>query len=62
MPRPATVAELEDWERSGAQWRAAEIRHGRAIVDLCSCTGELMDRVESSDPEFIEYVRSRRES
>jgi hypothetical protein len=59
--RRGTVAELEDWERNGAVWRPVEIHADRAIVDLCSCTGELMERVESPDPSFIEVVRARRE-
>ena len=61
MSRAATIAELEDWELNGAVWRPAEIYAGRAVVDLCSCTGELMERVESEDPEFIEFVRARRD-
>ncbi len=59
--RHGTVAELQDWERSGAVWRPAEIRSGSAVVDLCSCSGELMDRVESDDPEFVAFVRARRD-
>ena len=61
MPRPATVDELEDWERNGAVWRPVEIYRNRAVVDLCSCTGELMERVESEDPDFITLVRARRD-
>jgi hypothetical protein len=58
--RRSTVRELEDWERNGAEWRPVEIYSGKAVVDLCSCTGELMERVESEDPEFIDFVRARR--
>ena len=61
MPRDATMSELEDWELNGAVWRAVEIDEGHAVVDLCSCMGELMERVESRDREFIEFVRARRE-
>jgi hypothetical protein len=60
VSRRAEIAELEDWERNGAVWRPVEISRGRAVVDLCSCTGELMERVESKDPAFIEFVRARR--
>lgn len=60
-PRDATIAELEDWERSGAVWRPVEVGSGRAVVDLCSCTGELMERVQSEDPRFIALVRARRD-
>ena len=61
MPREGTIRELEDWERSGAVWRPAEIRAGHAVVDLCSCSGELMERVESDDAEFVDFVRARRD-
>lgn len=61
MAREGTIHELEDWVRNGAQWRPAEIYPDRAVVDLCSCTGELMDRVESGDPEFVAFVRTRRD-
>lgn len=59
--RQSTVRELEDWERNGAVWRPVEIDAERAVVDLCSCSGELMERVESDDANFIEFVRSRRD-
>jgi hypothetical protein len=61
MARQATVGELKDWERNGAVWQPVEIRAGRAVVDLCSCFGELMERVESEDPEFVALVRARRD-
>jgi hypothetical protein len=61
MAREATIHELEDWELNGAVWRPAEVYSDRAVVDLCSCTGELMERVESEDPRFIEFVRARRD-
>jgi hypothetical protein len=61
VPRQATIGELEDWELNGAVWRPVEIRGGRAVVDLCSCTGELMERVESEDPAFMDLVRARRD-
>jgi hypothetical protein len=55
--RTVTIAELEDWERNGAVWRAIELDRGRVVIDMCSCTGERMDRVASEDPELIEYAR-----
>lgn len=61
MPRDATIAELEDWELNGAEWRPVEVDRDRAVVDLCSCSGELMERVEGTDPQFIEFVRARRD-
>jgi hypothetical protein len=61
VARQATIKELEDWERNGAVWRPVELSSRRAVVDLCSCTGELMERVESGDPAFVALVRSRRD-
>jgi hypothetical protein len=59
--RQGSIAELEDWERNGAVWRPVEVYGEKAVVELCSCTGELMERVESSDPGFIDFVRARRD-
>ena len=41
-------------------WQPVEVTPEHAVVDLCSCSGEPMDRVESDDPEFIEFVRTHR--
>jgi hypothetical protein len=61
MAREATIDELRDWELNGAVWRPVEIHADLAVVDLCSCSGELMERVESADPDFIAFVRERDE-
>jgi hypothetical protein len=61
MPRPATIAELEDWTLNGASWEPVELSNRRAVIELCTCHGERVDVVESEDPEFIEYVRVHRE-
>ncbi len=58
MSRTTTIRELQDWELGGAQWRPVIVTAERAVVDLCTCTGELMERVESEEPEVIEFVRS----
>jgi hypothetical protein len=60
--RQVTIAELEDWQLSGAKWRPVEFERGRVVIDMCSCTGERMDRVLSEDPELIEFVRGHRDS
>ena len=56
--RPVTIDELESWVRSGAYWRVVDISNDRTVVDLCTCTGEPMERVESSDPAVIDYLRT----
>lgn len=53
----ATVKYLKDWELNGATWRAVEVTDDHAVIDLCTCYGERMDRVEGDDPELIAYVR-----
>jgi hypothetical protein len=57
--RPGTIAELQDWEQSGAVWQSVDVTPERAVVDLCTCSGEPMDRVQSEDPQFIEFVQTR---
>jgi hypothetical protein len=56
--RATTIAELEDWEKSGATWRAVELDVDHAVVDLCTCSGERMERVQSEDPEVIAFVQA----
>ena len=60
MSSSVTIKELEEWELNGAIWRPVEVTDQRAVINLCSCSGEPMDRVESEEPKLIEYVRARR--
>lgn len=55
------IAELKDWELHGALWRALQLEDRRVVIELCSCSAEPMDLVESHDPELIEYVRLHRD-
>lgn len=57
-PRPLTIAELEQWVAFGARWRPQRFEQERVIVDLCQCTGELVERRAAVDPEVIAYVRT----
>jgi hypothetical protein len=59
---PFKLEQLEDWELHGAEWRALELGEGRVVLELCTCSGEPVDRVESEDPDLIEYVRHHGES
>lgn len=56
------VATLERWADHGAVWRAVHVSDEWAIVDLCTCHGEPVERLESGEPELIEYLRGRRSS
>jgi hypothetical protein len=53
---------LKQWEDSGATWRAIEVTDQRAVVELCTCYGEPVDRLEGDAPELIEFVRAHREA
>ena len=56
--RRTTIAELQDWEASGALWKPVEVDHDHAVVDLCTCSGERMERVQTDEPEVIAFVRA----
>ena len=53
-----TIDALERWVLFGAQWRIADLSGESAVVDLCTCTGELVERLQSDDPALIRYLRS----
>jgi hypothetical protein len=53
---------LRRWEHNGAAWRAVHVSDEWAIVDLCTCMGEPVERIESADPELISLLRERPES
>ncbi len=46
---PLTVEHLERWALSGAHWRVVDISSEQVVVDLCACTGELVERRQSGD-------------
>jgi hypothetical protein len=53
-----TIDALERWVLFGAQWRIVHLSGESAVVDFCTCTGELVERLESDDPALIRYLRS----
>jgi hypothetical protein len=53
------VEVLRRWEDHGAVWRAVHVSDAGAVVDLCTCTGEPVERLESADPDLIRFVRER---
>jgi hypothetical protein len=53
-----TIDALERWVLFGAQWRIVELSSERAVVDLCTCTGQPVERLESDDAAVIGYVRT----
>ncbi len=52
-----TIEELERWVQFGARWRVVAASEREAVVDLSTCTGELVERRIAEDPVVIAYVR-----
>jgi hypothetical protein len=55
------VEVLARWEHHGAVFRTVHLSDAKAIVDLCTCHGEPVDRLESDDRELIAFLRERAE-
>ena len=49
---------LERWLLFGAHWRVVDISNQHAVVDLCTCTGEPLERLHTEDPSVIGYLRT----
>jgi hypothetical protein len=59
MTSPAlTVDGLERWVLFGAHWQVMHLSSDQATVELCACTGEPVERLESHDPAVIDYLRT----
>jgi hypothetical protein len=50
------VEVLRRWEDHGAVWRVVELTADRAVVDLCTCYGEPVDRIESTDSQLLRFL------
>lgn len=55
----SAVEKLERWEDFGAAWRVLHLTDRHAIVELRTCHGEPVDRLESGDPALIAFLRER---
>ena len=53
------VAVLERWVEHGAHFRVVELSSSGAVVELLTCHGEPVDRLASSDPLLLDYLRTR---
>ena len=50
---------LTRWEDGGAEFRVESLTGERAVVVLCTCTGEPVDRLESSDADLLRFLHER---
>jgi hypothetical protein len=51
------VSVLERWREHGASFRVLHLSDDAATVELCSCLGDPVERLESSDPRLLSYLR-----
>jgi hypothetical protein len=58
--RPIDV--VRRWEDGGAEWRVVLLADDRVEIELCTCTGEPVERLMSSDRDLIELAREREPS
>jgi hypothetical protein len=59
MASEGPIEMLRRWEDHGAEWRVVHLSDDAAIVDLCTCYGEPVERLESRDRELISFLRER---
>ncbi len=52
----ATIEVLERWEQTGAIWRVRTLTGSEAVVDLCTCFGEPVDVLRSTDADLLRYL------
>lgn len=55
--RGINVEDLERWTEAGATWRLVELFKDRVVIDMCQCSGELVERRSSVDPAVRAYAR-----
>lgn len=51
-----TFDEFNRWELFGGQWRVVEISRDDIVVELCTCTGDPVERRRTDDPALIEHL------
>ncbi|HYC81608.1 MAG TPA: hypothetical protein VEB65_07460 [Solirubrobacterales bacterium] len=56
------LATLARWEDSGALWRTRSLGDEEAVVELCTCHGEVVELLRSGDRELLRYLKTRRSS
>ena len=53
----SALEDLQRWQAAGGLWRVVGQRSGRTLVELCRCDGgEVVGRLTSDDPQFLDYL------
>jgi hypothetical protein len=59
-PERSSMGEkLAQWELAGGKVRITRLSQTEAVVELCTCTGELMERCSSTDQALVDDLRTR---
>jgi hypothetical protein len=58
--QPSIIETLRQWELAGGKVRIARLSQTEAVVELCTCTGELMERFSSRDQTVLDDLSSSR--
>lgn len=53
------LATLARWEGAGALWRTRSLGEREAVVELCTCHGELVEELRSDDAALLRYLAAR---
>jgi hypothetical protein len=56
------IAILERWEAAGGLWRIRTLGDHAAEVELCTCHGEPVDTLQSTDPALLSHLARLRRS
>ena len=50
------VDKVRRWQESGAMVRVVRRSATHVVLDLCTCTGEPVERLASGDRELLDYL------
>jgi hypothetical protein len=53
------IDQLERWELCGGTWRVRSLSAVDAEIDLCTCDGELVERIRTTDGDDLALLQQR---
>jgi hypothetical protein len=56
---PDLIETLRRWQESGGALRVVQLSKSHAVVELCTCTGELMESIATGDRAVIDVLTQR---
>jgi hypothetical protein len=54
----SALDKVRQWELSGGIVRLVSLTSDRLVVELCTCTGEPMEQLQSDDPDLVAYAQA----